>query len=710
LDPRLNAASSRRPLSVAAIVAITVGSLGLGLAASVRPATATTIGNTDFYSDYYNDGAPSILVSPLLGGVSAQVNQRYGCTNQQEDLTAGTANGCPPNNRWWHHGIDVSSTAHEAWYAGGSGTVVDTQYAALGIRDPNGRIVYYVHGDTYQVSKDALVSAGTYLAQASNPCIWPPNGGCDGTHLHLEVHNSEVGYLSTDDINPEPWLRGWSGTVSTVSPTGGPSAGGTSVSITGTSFAGVTGSAGVMFGASAAASYTVISGTQITAVSPAYDPGPVDITVFNNGFPSPTSSGDRFTYDRCATANFSVSPSPAQPAGTDVTVIPYSSACPSPLYRLWISFTPGVWTMLKDYSPIPLTGLYYLWKTTGLPAPLTDYPMSVWVRDTNSPGATCGSLGCYDAFASFTYKLTTTTPANALCASVTGSWSPASPQPSGTTVTVIGSAGGCPRPLYEFLTLAPGGTWTVAQAYSPSATFNWITSGPLAAGTYHISVWAKDASSGTGTYDAYLPSFTYTLTSTACASVTGSAAPASPQAAGTPITLTATAAFCPNPVYEFWILMPGFTTYQLGRGYATSPAFNWHTIGLPGGTYHYSVWARDTGSSAGYDAYFPGTAYVLTVTPCTSVTASAAPLPPQQSGTPVIFSAYASGCPNPRYEFWLLAPGGSWTIQQAYSSTATYHWTGSFPGAYNYSVWARDASSVPPAGYDQFVGHPYTLT
>ena len=54
-------------------------------------------------------------------------------------------------------------------------------------------------------------------------------------------------------------------TVTGVSPSSGPTAGGTVVTITGTNF---TGASAVNFGATAAASYTVDSATQITATTP----------------------------------------------------------------------------------------------------------------------------------------------------------------------------------------------------------------------------------------------------------------------------------------------------------------------------------------------------------------------------------------------------------------------------------------------------------
>jgi hypothetical protein len=81
-------------------------------------------------------------------------------------------------------------------------------------------------------------------------------------------------------------------TVTGLSPTGGSSAGGTSVTITGTGF---TGASGVSFGGVPASSFTVTSPTSITAVSPPEAAGTVDVTVATPGGTSATGSGDQFT-------------------------------------------------------------------------------------------------------------------------------------------------------------------------------------------------------------------------------------------------------------------------------------------------------------------------------------------------------------------------------------------------------------------------------
>ena len=83
-------------------------------------------------------------------------------------------------------------------------------------------------------------------------------------------------------------------TVTSVSPSSGSTVGGTSVTITGTDFIGVT---AVDFGSSGAAtSVTVISSTSITATVPAGSVGMVDVTVTASGTTSATNVGDQYSY------------------------------------------------------------------------------------------------------------------------------------------------------------------------------------------------------------------------------------------------------------------------------------------------------------------------------------------------------------------------------------------------------------------------------
>ena len=81
-------------------------------------------------------------------------------------------------------------------------------------------------------------------------------------------------------------------TVTAVSPSTGPQAGGTPVTITGTNLAGAT---QIAFGGQDAGGVTVVSDTTITAIAPAGS-GTVDVTVTTPVGTSQTSAADRFTY------------------------------------------------------------------------------------------------------------------------------------------------------------------------------------------------------------------------------------------------------------------------------------------------------------------------------------------------------------------------------------------------------------------------------
>ena len=103
--------------------------------------------------------------------------------------------------------------------------------------------------------------------------------------------------------------------VSAVSPTSGPAAGGTTVTVTGHGFTGTT---KVAFGTVAATSFTVVSDTKITAVAPAQPPGIHNIFVTGPLGTNPAGTADRFTYDPAVAA---ISPTFGPLAGgTTVTV------------------------------------------------------------------------------------------------------------------------------------------------------------------------------------------------------------------------------------------------------------------------------------------------------------------------------------------------------------------------------------------------------
>lgn len=314
------------------------------------------------------------------------------------------------------------------------------------------------------------------------------------------------------------------------------------------------------------------------------------------------------------------------------------------------------------------------------------------------------------------------------CSSANLTSSAASPQLSGTQVQFSATSTGCPNPLYQFWTLAPGASsYQIAQAYSSGSTFTWNTAG-LAAGTYSVAMWARDsASPGTyrnnlGSWDGYVFS-QYALTSVPCQSAGVAASPLT-VGIGAPATITGSASGCPKPQYQFWLLPPGASSWQVAQPYSTSATYTLNTTGMAAGTYGVSLWVRDSssvgtsGNSSGRWDTYSSTQLTLVPISCKSAGVSLSPAGSAQAGTAVTVTGSASGCPSPLYQFWTLAPGASsWQLAQAYSSSATYRWntTGLAPGSYGISIWVRDSTSRGTSGntsgrWDTYAAGQYRIT
>ena len=414
-----------------------------------------------------------------------------------------------------------------------------------------------------------------------------------------------------------------------------------------------------------------------------------------------TSAETTYTVTTNPCSAVSLSAAPASPAkvGTAVIITAHASACPNSLYQFWIQ-APGAssFTQAQAYS----TSATFNWDSTNK-APGA-YVFAVWARDSSSPGTYGNSLGRFDASSTSQYSVTT-------CSGATLAAAPPSTARAGATVTFTAVATGCPNPnpVYQFWVLAPGASgWAVAQPYSTSNTFSWSTAGK-APGSYQVAVWVRDASSGGvfsnsfGTWDvsSFIP---FNLTTTSCTGLGLSAAPPATTTVGTSPTFTASGT-CPdaNPVYQFWVLAPGASSWTVLQPYSTTNTFSWNTAGKAPGNYQVGVWVRDANSTGAYNNSFGTwdvfTSSSYTVTTCKGVSLSAAPASPAAVGTTVTLTATATGCPNPSpvYQFWVLAPGAtSWTVVQAYSTSNTFSWTttGKAAGTYQVAVWVRDASSA----------------
>ncbi|WHU02967.1 IPT/TIG domain-containing protein [Sphingomonas sp. NIBR02145] len=424
-------------------------------------------------------------------------------------------------------------------------------------------------------------------------------------------------------------------TVTSVSPTAGPTGGGTSVTITGTNFSGTTGAAGVKFGAANATGYTVNSSTQITATAPANSAGTYDITVTNAGLTSATSGADQYTYVTAPTVT-SVSPTAGPTAGgTTVTITGTGFAAANPTGAVKFGATTATYTInsntqITATSPANSAGTYDITVATPggtsatsaadqftyIPAPTitsisptagpTGGGTSVTITGTNFTGVTAVTFGG-TAATGFTFvnatTITATSPAGSagtvdirvttsggtsatsasdqftyIAAPTVTSVSPiAGPTGGGQTVTITGTG----------FAAAPGTGAVKFGVTNATYTINsntqiTATSPANAAGTYDVTVATPGGTSATSAADQY----TYVSAPT----VTSVSPTAGPTSGGTTVTITGTgfAAAPGTGAVKFGATTATYTINSSTQITATSPASAAGTyditVATPGGT------------------------------------------------------------------------------------------------------------------------------
>ena len=416
--------------------------------------------------------------------------------------------------------------------------------------------------------------------------------------------------------------------------------------------------------------------------------------------PSPKISG---ALASCSSAGISANPpSPHQPSGT--VVVTGTSTCNGgpgyggdsgiASYRFWVQNPGGPWTIRQDYS----SSNTFNWDINGLPA--GDYGLEVDVRDQSNHSVS------YEQHANTTYTIQS---ANS-CGSASGSSlsaAPPSPSPTGSTITLTAFTTGCPNPRYKFWIKPPGGSWTVVQDYSTNNKYVWGPPATDHAGTYGVEADFRDAQDTTNTWEDH-SNITYVLGCSAAGLTANPPSPSYPDSSGTTVVLTATSSCPGTPEYKFWMLPPG-GTWTVLRDYTPSNTYDWLVSGKPAGDYGLEVDVRDQGSMETWEAHANIT-YTLQIPPCTSAGLTAAPPSPGATGATITLTATSSGCNTPVYRFWVLPPGGTWTIVQDYSTANQFVWkspsTGKV-GSYGLEVDVRDIDET--TSYDVHQNITYQL-
>ena len=395
--------------------------------------------------------------------------------------------------------------------------------------------------------------------------------------------------------------------VTGISPTSGPLASGTSVIITGTGFASVT---AVKFGSTAAIGYTVNSGTQITATSPAGSAGTVDVTVAVAAGTSATGAADKFTYVTAPTVT-GVSPTSGPATGTTSVAITGTNFTGASAVKFGsnaaASYTVNSATSITATSPAG-TGVVDVTVTTAggtsatgagdrfsyVPVVTGISPISgplaggtsVVITGAGLTGATAVKFGA-SAATGYTVnpdtQITATSPAGSagtvdvtvtgatgtsvtgvadqftyvVAPTVTGVSPGSGPTGGGTSVAITGTGFGSASAVTFGSTAAA--SFTVNSATSITAT-----SPAGSAGTVDVTVTAAGGTSVTGSADR----FTYV----SAPSVGGVSPNLGPTSGGTSVTITGSNFSGASTVRFGSISAAGFTVNSSTQITATSPA------------------------------------------------------------------------------------------------------------------------------------------
>lgn len=291
--------------------------------------------------------------------------------------------------------------------------------------------------------------------------------------------------------NPTP-------TISSISPNGGTTAGGTSVTISGTNLSTVS---AVTFDGSAATISTKTS-TQLVVVTPAHSAGAVDVVVTNTA--GSVTSANGFTYATTPTVrSWTATPSITSGNVNDTFTVTYRAVCTTPqrygpsMYDL-IYVNGGSWVYNSYMGSGTSTDGGYTWTITKT---YTLTGTGIWKVDAYERGA------CWDSY-NFTYAARSFINVGVSGPTITSLSVTSGPSSGGTSTTITGTN------LTGVTGITVGGTaaTSIRSNTSTSVTFN-TPAGTAGAKNVVVTTQAGTATASNG--------FTYTAPITITYDVNG---------------------------------------------------------------------------------------------------------------------------------------------------------------------------------------------
>jgi hypothetical protein len=421
------------------------------------------------------------------------------------------------------------------------------------------------------------------------------------------IVTTSAGSSSVDPTHDQFTYSNGGPTITGVSPSTGTGSGGTSVTIAGTGFSGVT---AITFGGTNATSYVVNSATSISAVSPGHTAGTVDIVVTAASGASPTGSGDQFVYTApTSTPSVTGLGTTSGPAAGGTSVVVMGTNFNSVSAVMFGSVAARSFTV---NSPTSITAISDA-ESAG----------TVDVTVTNSAGTSATS-----AADRFTFQ----SPAPV----ITGLDKTSGTTAGGTSITISGSNffgasavsfGGVPGA--SFVLNSPTSITAVSPAHS--------------VGLVDITVTTPDGTSAVSSSDQY------TFATPGVPVVTNLSASTGPTGGGTTITITGTNFTNVTGVSFGTVAATYFTISSDTSIIAVSPAESAGTIDV---TVTSNVGTSPTSSA---DQFTFSSSATNPTGPAVSVIGLSTPVPPGGSAAPVV-----AGLPTvPPTANWLAAGGPS---------------------------------------------------
>ncbi len=290
----------RRRRRTIAIVALAIaGCLSLALARAQAASSFSAVEGAQF-SQTLVTGTCATITSPTIdwgdGSSSPGTAGSSAISGTHTYAEEGTFNGSVS----WNDDCGSHTSPFTVVVADAQLRAAGASVAAIAGSSFSGVVATFSDADPGGVASDYTASIAWGDGTSSAGTVTPSGSSfvVRGTHTYATAGSystavsifdaggaSTVAHGTANVSPPAPAITG-------ISPSSGPPAGGTSVTITGSSFTGAT---AVTFGSTPASSFTVNSDSQITAVAPP-GTGTVDVTVTTPYGTSATGSSDRYSY------------------------------------------------------------------------------------------------------------------------------------------------------------------------------------------------------------------------------------------------------------------------------------------------------------------------------------------------------------------------------------------------------------------------------